>query len=37
MTVPEFKDLEHSTLNPTIEKDQPNNDIQELDKLNEEE
>ena len=33
----EFKDLEHSTLNPTIEKDQPNNDIQELDKLNEEE
>ncbi len=35
--LPEFKDLEHSTLNPTIEKDQPNNDIQELDKLNEEE
>lgn len=33
----EFKDLENSTLNPTIEKDQPNNDIQELDKLNEEE
>ena len=35
--LPEFKDLEHSTLDPTIEKDQPNNDIQELDKLNEEE
>ena len=35
--LPEFKDLEHSTLNRTIEKDQPNNDIQELDKLNEEE
>ncbi|MDA7691529.1 SMC-Scp complex subunit ScpB [Methylophilaceae bacterium] len=35
--LPEFKDLEYSTLNPTIEKDQPNNDIQELDKLNEEE
>ena len=35
--LPEFKDLEHSTLNPTIEKDQPNNDVQELDKLNEEE
>ena len=35
--LPEFKDLEHSTLNPTIEKDQPNKDIQELDKLNEEE
>lgn len=35
--LPEFKDLEHSTLNPTIEKDQPSNDIQELDKLNEEE
>ena len=35
--LPEFRDLEHSTLNPTIEKDQPNNDIQELDKLNEEE
>ena len=35
--LPEFKDLEHSTLNPTIEKDQPNNDIQVLDKLNEEE
>ena len=35
--LPQFKDLEHSTLNPTIEKDQPNNDIQELDKLNEEE
>ena len=35
--LPEFKDLEHSTLNPTIDKDQPNNDIQELDKLNEEE
>ena len=35
--LPEFKDLEHSTLNPTIEKNQPNNDIQELDKLNEEE
>ena len=35
--LPEFKDLEHSTLNPIIEKDQPNNDIQELDKLNEEE
>lgn len=35
--LPEFTDLEHSTLNPTIEKDQPNNDIQELDKLNEEE
>jgi segregation and condensation protein B len=35
--LPEFKDLEHSTLYPTIEKDQPNNDIQELDKLNEEE
>ena len=35
--LPEFKDLEHSTLNPAIEKDQPNNDIQELDKLNEEE
>ncbi|XOJ88921.1 SMC-Scp complex subunit ScpB [Methylophilaceae bacterium Uisw_097] len=35
--LPEFKDLKHSTLNPTIEKDQPNNDIQELDKLNEEE
>ena len=35
--LPEFKDLEHSTLNPTIEKDQPNNDIQELDKLKEEE
>lgn len=35
--LPEFKDLEHSTLNSTIEKDQPNNDIQELDKLNEEE
>ena len=35
--LPEFKDLEHSTLNPIIEKDQPNNDVQELDKLNEEE
>ena len=35
--LPEFRDLEHSTLNPTIEKDQPNNDVQELDKLNEEE
>ena len=35
--LPEFKDLEHSTLNPTIEKDQPNNAVQELDKLNEEE
>ncbi len=35
--LPEFKDLEYSTLNSTIEKDQPNNDIQELDKLNEEE
>ena len=35
--LPEFKDLEHSTLNPTIEKDQPNNDVQELGKLNEEE
>ncbi|MDA7834434.1 SMC-Scp complex subunit ScpB [Methylophilaceae bacterium] len=35
--LPEFKDLENSTLNPTIEKDQPSNDIQELDKLNEEE
>ena len=35
--LPEFKDLEHLTLNPTIEKDQPNNDVQELDKLNEEE
>ncbi|MDC0932013.1 SMC-Scp complex subunit ScpB [Methylophilaceae bacterium] len=35
--LPEFKDLEHSTLNPTIEKDQPNNDVQEFDKLNEEE
>ena len=33
----EFKDLENSTSNPTIEKDQPNNDVQELDKLNEEE
>ncbi len=35
--LPEFKDLEYSTLNSIIEKDQPNNDIQELDKLNEEE
>jgi len=35
--LPEFKDLEHSTLNLTIEKDQPNNDVQEFDKLNEEE
>ena len=35
--LPEFKDLEHSALNTTIEKDQPNNDVQEFDKLNEEE
>ena len=35
--LPEFKDLEHSILNPTIEKDQTKPDVKEVSNFNEEE